>query len=122
MPEPGKRILLLCRQSPYGSQLGRGALDIALAASVCERDISVLFLDDGVWQLQAGQGARLPDSRSVEKTLASFSLYGLEQLYADAASLRERGLGARDLSIAVESLPASRVPAFIAGFAQLVSC
>jgi len=38
-----KRILIICRKAPYGNSLSREALDIALAASVFDQSLALLF-------------------------------------------------------------------------------
>ena len=46
-----KRILFLLRQPPYQSSRAIEAIESILVAGVFEQDVSVLFKDDGVWQL-----------------------------------------------------------------------
>jgi tRNA 2-thiouridine synthesizing protein C len=122
MSETPKRTLLVCRHSPYQGQLSRGALDIALAASVFEQDISVLFMDEGVWQLLPGQDTQKSDNKSIEKTLASFDLYDLKQLYVEETSMSSRLLSSADMSVAVEAIEAHALPDFMNSFQQVISC
>ena len=68
-----------------------------MAAAAFEQPVSLLFLDEGVWHLLPDQASGLIDAKSVEKTLASLSLYDIEALYADSASLRARGIATEDL-------------------------
>ena len=119
---PQKRLLLVCRHSPYAGQLSHSALDFALAASVFEQDLSLLFMDDGVWQLLPDQQATSVGYKSIEKTLASLPLYDLELLHAELASLQQRQLVTTDLSTAVTTLDASELPSFLDAFDQIISC
>ena len=51
----GKRMLVVIRQPPYGSSLGRSGLDTALATAAFDQPVDLLFLGDGVLNLQPGQ-------------------------------------------------------------------
>ena len=42
-----KRALVIIRHSPYGSSLGRAALDTALAMAAFEQPVDILFMGDG---------------------------------------------------------------------------
>jgi len=116
---PGKRLLLICRHSPYAGQLSHGALDFALAASVFEQDLTLLFMDEGVWQLLPNQQV---DGKSIEKTLDSLPLYDFEELHVDLGSLHSRHLSITDLRGSVTPLSAAELPAFLDSFDQLISC
>ena len=122
MNMPSRELLLVCRHSPYGSQLSRSALDIALAASVFERDLSVLFMDEGVWQLLPDQDASSVDSKNIEKTIDSFPLYDLDSLYVDQHSLTQRQLSQSAIRDQVQLLGEQELPAFLNSFKQIISC
>ncbi len=114
--------LLVCRQSPYGSHLARSGLEIALAAAVYDRDISVLFMDEGVWQLKADQAPQAIDHKSIEKLLASFELYDLDTLYVENHSLEQRGLRADALAVPVSTVATGELPGFFERFECIISC
>ena len=50
-----KSLLIVSRQAPWAGPAAREALDIALAGGAFDLPIGLLFLDDGVFQLVAGQ-------------------------------------------------------------------
>ncbi len=81
--------------------MAKEGLDAILAASVYEQNLSVLFLDDGVFQLVADQQSAHIQQKSFSSILKAFSLYDIEQVYACASSLRKRGLNVNDLTINV---------------------
>lgn len=105
---------MISRQAPYHSHLARGALDAALAAAVFEQDISLLFMDDGIWQLIAQQRTEAAFTKSVEKTLRSLELYDVEQLYFEQASAAVRGIGSQEFCVRCE--PVTDVASFIDTF------
>lgn len=87
MPDAGgKTVLMILRRSPYGSSLAGASLDAALASAAFEQPVDVLFLGDGVLQLQPGQESEGAGVRNKGKVLASLPLYGIEQVYVDAGA------------------------------------
>jgi len=121
MPGPRKKILVLCRRAPYSGHLARAGLDAALAAAVFEQDLSVLFMDEGVWQLVPGQQSGEIDNKSISSTLESMPLYDIESFYVEALSLRQRGIAAEALNHNTITLGAGELPAFIDSFDQVWS-
>ncbi len=109
-----KRILIVTRHAPYGSSLAREAIDATLATGVFEAELSLLFLDDGVWQLLAEQQPQQIGQKNLGNMLGALAIYDVERVYADADALSARGLAAEALAIAVEPLSAERVAQMIA--------
>lgn len=87
-----KKILLISRKPPYGTSTAREAVDIALAASVYDQDIGILFIDDGVFQLLKGQQSAHIDQKNIASILPALTLYGIENIYVDQESLDNRAL------------------------------
>lgn len=107
--EHNKSLLLVFRRGPYGKGLTRAGYDVALAAAAFEQPVSLLFMDDAVWQLLPGQSAGRIEAKSIESTLASLSLYDIESLYVEAHSLAARGLSPDELVEGVTPLDAAQV-------------
>lgn len=87
-----KKILLISRQAPYGKSTAREALDVALAAAVYDQTITILFMDDGVFQLLSNQQSQSVDQKNIASTLSALELYGIENIYAHEGSLKARGI------------------------------
>lgn len=92
-----KKILVISRRAPYGTSLAREALDVALAASVYDQDIGILFMDDGVFQLLKKQNPTLIAQKNLSATLPALSLYGIDNIYVHKESLEERALVQNEL-------------------------
>jgi tRNA 2-thiouridine synthesizing protein C len=92
-----KKILLISRQAPYGKSTAREAIDIALAASVYDQDIGVLFMDDGVFQLLKHQQGQNIDQKNIASILPALALYGIENIYVHQESLDARTIKANEL-------------------------
>lgn len=89
----------MIRSAPYADLRGQEALDAVLATSVFEQDISLLYMDDGVYQLldQQQEGALL-HRKQASATIGALRLYDVEQLFICAKSLKQRGLTLADLT------------------------
>ncbi|MGH1487422.1 MAG: sulfurtransferase complex subunit TusC [Cellvibrionaceae bacterium] len=99
-----KKIGITLRQAPYGNSLTHEALDIILAASVYEQEISVFFIGDGVFQLIKAQESHRIEQKSIEKKLAAFEMYDINNIFVCNNSLKERRLNIEDLSISTAQI------------------
>jgi tRNA 2-thiouridine synthesizing protein C len=103
-----KRILCLQRQAP--GQHAREGIDAALVASAFDQVVSLLFVNDGVYQLVRHEWSK--DSASAE-LIASLPDYGVESIYACDASFVERGLATADLLVPTAFIPKSEQAALL---------
>lgn len=109
-----KRALFIQHASPYSSNSAAETLDALLVAAAFGMEVSVLFQDDGVWQLMAGQAAGAIGRKSVVSQLNALSLYDVEKVYVDSASLAARGLVVADIAIPAEGVAPAQVAQLIA--------
>lgn len=98
-----KKILFVFRHAPYGSLTAREGLEALLAASVYEQDISVLFINDGVFQLIDAHQP-MTGIKNHSKMLSVLPMYDIDKLYVNRASLVERGLAKQILSLNVHPI------------------
>jgi tRNA 2-thiouridine synthesizing protein C len=94
-----KTVSIISRQAPYGSNRAHQSLDIALAAAVFEQTVNYIFMGDGVYQLLGNQNATSIQSKTLVNALKTLDLYGIESIFVDSQSLRERNLIPKDLSL-----------------------
>lgn len=117
-----KKILFISRQAPYGNANAREALDALLAASAYDQDLSLLFMDDGVFQLLSEQNPKTIHQKNLGASFQALELYGLEKIYAHAESLKKRGLERSDLSIDnIETLNSEQIKQLMAQQDQILS-
>jgi tRNA 2-thiouridine synthesizing protein C len=109
-----KKTLFIQHRAPYGSESPAEQLDALLVAAAFGQKVSVLFQDDGVWQLLPEQDGKPLQRRTLGAQLQALPLYEVQDLYVDAASLRARGLEAGALALPVTALDA-------AGLTQLLA-
>ena len=108
-----KSLLLICRRAPWSGPSAREALDIALAGGAFDLPIGLLFLDDGVFQLQAGQQPAAVQQKDLTANLQALPLFGVEELYVSASDLQRRGLSAAQLTLPVTELPDTELAALL---------
>jgi len=101
-----KRFMYLNRRAPYGTIYALECLEVVLVAAAFDQDISVVFMDDGVYQLKKNQDTTGIGMKNFSKTFGALEDYGVENIYVEKESLDARGLTADDLVIPVEVLAA----------------
>ena len=101
MPEGGegeaKRFLYVNRKAPYGTIYALESLEVVLIGAAFEQDVSLAFLDDGVFQLVKGQDTGNTGIKNFSPTYRALGDYDVTKLYVEQESLDERGLSAGDL-------------------------
>nr|WP_067292238.1 sulfurtransferase complex subunit TusC [Marinobacterium profundum] len=108
-----KRFLIISRRPPYGSSHARDALDTALTTAVFEQPVSMLFLDDGVYQLLQAQQPAGIQQKNLGATLSALPMYDIDQLYVCDSALRSRGLGPDDCLLPVQLLDSNAIAQLI---------
>lgn len=99
-----KKFLYVNRKAPYGTIYALESLEVVLIAAAFDQDVSMVFLDDGVYQLKKGQDTPGIGMKNFSPTYRALEGYDVEKLYVEAESLAERGLTEDDLLVPVEVL------------------
>lgn len=92
-----KKFLYVNRKAPYGTIYALESLEVVLIGAAFEQDVSVAFLDDGVFQLTKGQDTGAIGVKNFSPTFRALGDYDVTKLYVEAESLAERGLTKDDL-------------------------
>ncbi|WP_043311331.1 sulfurtransferase complex subunit TusC [Pseudomonas sp. ML96] len=116
-----KSMLIISRQAPWAGPGAREALDIVLAGGAFDLPLGLLFLDDGVFQLVAGQQASALQQKDLTANLQALPLFGVEELFVSARSLAERGLGDSQLALPAEKLDDAALTQLLDRFDQVVT-
>ncbi|MBV1789911.1 sulfurtransferase complex subunit TusC [Marinobacterium sp. D7] len=114
-------ILVMTRSAPYGSSAARDALDVALTCSVFEQPVTLLFLDDGVFQLLKGQSPSVIGQKNLNAVQQSLPLYDIKRLCVSTSSLEQRGLRQDELILPVELVDDAALPALLAQHRHVLS-
>ena len=116
-----KKILLVCRTAPYGNSLARESLETALAAGALGAQVSMLFLDEGVWQLVDQQRSEAIDAKNHGDMLAALPLYDVDHLLVDQDCLDKRGIAPTKLDELAQLIDAKGVKEILAGHDVILS-
>jgi len=105
-PEVVKRFMYVNRKAPYGTIYALECLEVVLVAAAFDQDVSVVFVDDGVFQLKKNQDTTAIGMKNFSKTYGALDDYDVEKIYVEKESLEARGLTIDDLVIPVEVVAA----------------
>lgn len=108
-PEVVKRFMYVNRKAPYGTIYALECLEIVLISAAFDQDVSVVFIDDGVYQLKKNQDTTAIGMKNFSKTYRALDDYDVEKIYVEQESLDARGLTAEDLIIPVEVVAADKL-------------
>ena len=103
-PAGPKKFMLVNRRAPHGSIYALEALEVVLIAATFDQDVSVAFLDDGVYALLKGQKAAAMEMKNFSPMYRALEDYDVNQLYVERESLERRNLSAEDLLVDVQVL------------------
>jgi tRNA 2-thiouridine synthesizing protein C len=104
-----KKFMFVNRRAPYGTAYALEALEVVLISAAFDQDVSMVFLDDGVYELVKGQHTKALDVKNFSPAYRALEGYDIEKLYVDAESLKARGLTTENLLVPVEVLSAAQM-------------
>ena len=92
-----KKFMYMNRKAPYGTIYAWESLEVVLIAAAFDQDISLVFADDGVYQLMKDQNTEEIGMKNFSKTYSALGDYDIKKIYIEQESLEERGLSLEDL-------------------------
>ncbi len=92
-----KKFMYLNRRAPYGTIYAWESLEVVLIGAAFDQEVSLMFVDDGVYQLLKGSDTSESDMKNFMLTYRTLGDYGVRHLFVDQASLEARGLTQDDL-------------------------
>ena len=92
-----KKFMYMNRKAPYGTIYALEALEVVLIGAAFDQDVSLAFLDDGVFQLTEGQNTDGIGVKNFSPAFRALGDYDVNKLYVERESLEERGLSEGDL-------------------------
>jgi tRNA 2-thiouridine synthesizing protein C len=104
-----KRFLYINRKAPYGTIYALESLEVVLIAAAFEQDVSLAFLDDGVYQLAKGQETKNIGMKNFSPTYRALEDYDINKLYVEKEAMEARGLTEGDFIVPVEVKTAAEI-------------
>ena len=96
-PDVIKKFMYVNRRAPYGTVYALETLEVVLIGAAFDQDVSLAFLDDGVFQIVKGQDTSQIGMKNFSPTFRALGDYEVSKLYVEKESLEERGLAPDDL-------------------------
>lgn len=92
-----KKFMYLNRKAPYGTVYALESLEVVLIAAAFEQEVSLTFMDDGVYQLIDNQNTDGMGMKNFSSAYRALGDYDINKMYVSKESLDERGLTEADL-------------------------
>lgn len=97
-----KKFMYVNRRAPHGTIYAQECLEVVLIGAAFDQDVSMVFLDDGVYQILKNQDTGDIGTKNFSKTFRALEMYDVEKLYVEKESMNLRGLTEKDLNVPVE--------------------
>lgn len=104
-----KKFLYVNRKAPYGTIYALESLEVVLIAAAFDQDVSLAFLDDGIYQVVKGQHTKALDVKNFSPTYRALEGYDIEKLYVEKESMEARGLKEDDFIVPVKVINAEEM-------------
>ena len=108
-----KKFMFVNRKAPYGTIYALEGLEVVLISAAFDQDVSMVFMDDGVYELVKGQHTKAIDVKNFSPTYRALEGYDIEKLYVEKESLEERGLTEENLIVPVGVVSAAEMSALM---------
>ncbi len=92
-----KKFMYVNRKAPYGTIYALEALEVVLIGAAFDQDVSLAFIDDGVFQLVDNQKTDDIGIKNFSPAFRALGDYDVTKLYVEKESLDERGISPEDL-------------------------
>jgi tRNA 2-thiouridine synthesizing protein C len=109
-----KKFMFVNRKPPHGTIYALESLEVVLITATFDQDVSLVFLDDGVYEIVKGQSTKGIGVKNFSPSYRALEGYDIEKLYVERESLESRGLTEADLLVPVEVLDSAQMAALMA--------
>lgn len=116
-----KKFMFVNRKAPYGTVYALEGLEVVLISAAFEQDVSMAFVDDGIYELKKGQDTKALGQKNFSPTYRALEGYDIEKLYVEKESMEARGLTEDDLLVDVIVLERAEMAAMMTEQDVLIS-
>ena len=92
-----KKFLYVNRKAPHGTIFALESLEVVLIGAAFDQDVSLAFIDDGVYQLLQNQDTSGIGVKNFSATYKALGDYDVNKIYVEQESLELRGLSKENL-------------------------
>lgn len=112
--EDCKKFMFVNRRAPYGTVYALEGLEMVLITGAFDQDVSVVFMDDGVYQIVKNQDTKAVNMKNFSPTFRALEGYDIEKLFVEKESIEARGLTTDDFVVDVQVKTADEIAALMA--------
>ena len=109
-----KKFMFVNRKAPHGTIYALEGLEVVLISAAFDQDVSMVFTDDGVYELIKGMNTKGIEVKDFSKTYRALEGYDIEKLYVEKTSMDARGLTEDDLIVDVTVLDSAEMASLMA--------
>lgn len=120
-----KRFMFVNRRAPYGSIYALEILEMVLISAAFEQHATIVFIDDGVFQIKKGQDTEAVGMKNFSPTYRVIEMEKQDaeededidmvwRIIVERESLEARGLDVDDLIVGVEVMAAGELSVLMA--------
>lgn len=117
-----KKFLFIMGSAPLSGLQVQETLDQILTTAAMDQAVSLLFLDDGVFQLVRDQQPLRAGRKDIALIYQALPIYDVEEFWVESESLQERGLAQADLTLTLQPISRAELGGFVAGHDVVVHC
>jgi tRNA 2-thiouridine synthesizing protein C len=92
-----KKFMYINRKAPYGTIYAWESLEVVLIGAAFDQEVSLAFVDEGVYQLMKDQDTTEVGIKNFSPTYSALGDYDVNKIYVEKESLEARGLTLDDL-------------------------
>ncbi len=107
------QIAFVHSRGPYDGPFAQDGLDAAMVAAAFDQEVTLVFVDDGVYQLLPGHAPAAIGRRRADEALGHIGALGVQRILVDRASLDLRGVAAELLNLPAKPMEAGEIARFL---------
>ena len=115
-----EKVVVLMRKSPYGSVYTAEGFRTIMALAVFEMELSIIFMEDGVFTLVKDQKPEKLDMKPLGEGFPMLAEMNVKKFFAHQGSLTDRGLSPDDLVMKVDLLDDAGVAEVLASATKIL--
>ena len=91
------KLMITVRKAPHGTIYVHEAVEIMFIMASFDMDLSVVFLDDGVYALKQGQNTKELGIKGFSASLGALADWDVKNVYVEEKSLKDRNIDSTSL-------------------------
>lgn len=99
-----RNFLFVLNQPPHDGLSVQETLDVILTVAAFDQQVSLLLLDDGIFQIKKSQNPEQVALKDTSAVFKALEIYDVHNIYLEVESVQERGLKPSDLCLPVKEV------------------